>query len=145
MKIAFAVLLTASVAVSMPALADSLKTSELEEKGAAKLSKGELQSLLPGAKVRSVAPSTGSTRTWENTADGKFYASSDNRGALGGKQGLAQARGEWRLSDDGKYCVEIDWGRSPEKWCRTMYKLGDKYYGAGKDKDAPPWEFEFRK
>lgn len=129
------------------ASAENLKLSDLQEKGAAKLSRDEVQQALSGAKVKSVVPTTGSTRQWTNDAGGKFTASSDNRSAMGGKGGLAQAQGNWNISDDGRYCVQIDWRAVNEKWCRTMYKLGDKYYGVAKDGDpaSAAWEFDFSK
>lgn len=103
-----------------------IRLSDLESMGAAKLSKEDLQSLLPGAKVKSLA-STGSSRYWENAADGKFVASSDNK--AGGLGRSANAAGTWHLGDNGTYCVTLEWKTSTEQWCRYLFKAGDKYYG----------------
>ncbi len=46
---------------------------------AERLTREQLLEFLPGTKVVHVAKSSGSTRSWTNEADGKLYASSDNR------------------------------------------------------------------
>lgn len=80
---------------------NSLKLSDLNAQGATQLSKDELQALLPGAKVQS-GTGQGSTRNWENSADGSLVASSDNRGGSSSTAGVhASARGTCPRSDYG--------------------------------------------
>lgn len=109
------------------AWAENLRLSDLAPLGATQLSKEELQALLPGAKVKSIASTTGSARYWENSPDGKFIASSDNRGGSSGRP--LQAQGTWHIGDNGTYCVQLEWRTVTEQWCRILFKAGDKYYG----------------
>lgn len=109
------------------------------------LSAQELRELLPGAKVIS-RTREGSTRHWQNKADGTFSATSDGRGVSGGRNAYASAEGTWQVTDNGRWCVKIPWPRAPDDWCRYMFKLGDKYYGVGTlSEEAPASEFEFSK
>jgi Protein of unknown function (DUF995) len=105
----------------------------------------ELKQLIPGAKVVS-RTDAGSTRNWENKTDGTFVASSDSAGKGSGRSRPGSGNGTWRVADDGTYCVAIEWNRTPEKWCRHIFKAADKYYGVAKLEDsAPAHEFEFSK
>ncbi|WP_313953249.1 DUF995 domain-containing protein [Accumulibacter sp.] len=114
---------------------NSLKLSDLNAQGATQLSKDELQALLPGAKVQS-RTGQGSTRNWENSADGSLVASSDNRGGSSSTAGVhASARGTWQLADNGTYCVLLEWKRTTEQWCRFVFKSGDKYFGVKSTSD----------
>lgn len=92
------------------------------------LSKDELEQLLPGARMVRTSP-RGNVHTWTNEADGRFTARSDNRGinSLGRS---STAEGTWRIGDDGRYCVTIEWrqGLDSEKWCRFIVATGDGYY-----------------
>jgi hypothetical protein len=107
----------------------SLRLSDLTAQGATQLAKDELQALLPGAKVESKT-AQGSTRFWENSADGSLVASSDGRGGNSSFTAGAKstARGTWQLSDNGTYCVLLEWKRTTEQWCRYIFKSGDKYF-----------------
>jgi hypothetical protein len=99
-----------------------------------KLSKEQLDQLLPGAKMSRVAASTGSTHFWTNDADGTFVISSDNRSGVGGASLVGRtagvtAPGKWHISPDGRYCVTIEWKRVPtEDWCRYVFKTTDGYF-----------------
>jgi hypothetical protein len=60
--------------------------------------------------------------------------------------GRTQAGSTWRVADNGRLCVKINWNVSPDDWCRVMFKVGDKYYGVGRlDDNAPASEFEILK
>jgi hypothetical protein len=101
-----------------------------------KLSKEELASLLPGTKAVYVIKA-GSTHRWTNEPDGKFIASTDGKtvsmAATGRYSGTA--KGTWRISDDGKYCVNIDWKNATEDWCQFMFRAEDgSYYMTGSGK-----------
>jgi hypothetical protein len=124
--------------------AQVLTLADVKGKGAVQLSAEDLKQLMPGAKVVS-RTDAGSTRRWENKADGTFVASSDNVGGSG-RSRPSSGNGAWRVADDGTYCVDIQWNMTPEKWCRHIFKASDKYYGVGKLEDsAPVREFEFSK
>ena len=119
--------LLASLASGQPAQV----MRDLESRQMHVLSKEELQQLLPGATMRRVTDK-GNNHSWSNDADGSFIVSSDNR-ATNGRNSTAP--GKWHLSDDGRYCVLIDWKRvETEEWCRFVIKTTDGYYAAKSDK-----------
>ena len=117
-----------------PALAQAPATrADLEAQKAVVLTKADLETLLPGAKDVSVAPRTGSQRDLSLMASGRIVGQ-----ATGGQnQGYTKAEGKWNVSDDGKFCVNIAWtwggGSADEKWCATLYKLGDDYYAVTRE------------
>jgi hypothetical protein len=103
--------------------------SALAQDGSVKMTREELQAFLPGTKVTHVSAG-GSERHWTNEPDGTLYANSNNKtyGSLTGTN-LAGQAGTWKLNDEGKYCVEIDWKKAAEKWCSSILKgEGDTYY-----------------
>jgi hypothetical protein len=124
----------------VPTLAD------VKTRNAVQLSTDDLKQLMPSAKVvsRTIA---GSTRNWENTANGALVASSDGKGFTVGSTRGGSSAGTWRIADKGTYCVTIQWSaRTSEEWCRYIFKDGDKYYGFGRLEDsAQASEFEFSK
>ena len=132
------------LALSASAFGQAPTLAEVKAKDARQLSTDELKQLLPGAKVVSRI-STGSTRSWENKADGTLTASTDNRGNPQ-IHGSTVGNGTWRLDDRGTYCVTINWPRLEEKWCRYVFKAADKYYAVNRlDDAAPTSELEFSK
>ena len=134
-----------SVGVCSFAGAQDLTLADVKAKNAVQLSAEDLKQLMPGAKVVS-RTNAGSTRLWENKADGTFIAGSDGRGSSGGRTMPGTGTGTWRVADNGRLCVAIQWSRISEDWCRYIFRSGDKYYGFGKlDDDAPASEFEFSK
>lgn len=79
---------------------------------AVKLSKADLLELMPGQKVMHVSKA-GNTRHWTNEADGSLFASWAPIITGSGKFG-GSGKGTWNISDDGRYCVKIDWTRAPK-------------------------------
>lgn len=103
--------------------------SELQ--GRVTLTKEELRQLMPSASMSRVI-ANGNKHFWKNDADGTFIIRSDTRAQLSAG---ATAYGKWHISDDGRYCVLIEWKRVPtEEWCRYIVKAGDAYYGTKSDK-----------
>ena len=132
------------IAVVGLANAQVVTLAEVKAKGAVQLGADELKQLMAGAKVVS-RTNAGSTRRWENKADGTFTASSDNVGLVG-RSRPSSGNGTWRVADNGTFCVEIQWNVTPEKWCRYIFKAADKYYGFYKlDDSAQAYELEFSK
>ena len=137
-------LIVAILSLGLCSLAGAQVTTlaDVKAKNGVQLSAEELKQLMPGAKVVS-RTQAGSTRLWTNNADGTFTASSDGRGSTANRNSYGTAAGTWRVSDNGRLCVTIQW-RAPEDWCRLVFKAGDKYYGVGRLEDnAPASEFEF--
>lgn len=124
-----------AMSVAMPTTAqEATVLRDLDVVGRVTLTKDELTALLPGAKM-SRTSGKGNTHFWKNDTDGSFIISSDNRDKVGSRPTTAQ--GKWNISDDGRYCVLIEWKVNPaEEWCRYIVKSGDSYYGTKSDKTA---------
>jgi hypothetical protein len=99
----------------------------------------ELRQLIPGAKMSRVSQ-RGNTNRWTNEPDGSFVISTDNRNTSGVSvmaQRSNTAPGKWHISDDGRYCVLIEWKSvDTEEWCRYLIQTTDGYYAAKSDKTS---------
>ena len=134
-----------SMGISSAVAAQALTLADVKGKNAVQLSADELKQLMPGAKVVSLT-NAGSTRSWENNANGTIVASSDGKAGNSGRARPGSGNGTWRVDDKGTYCVTIQWNMAAEEWCRYIFKAGDKYYGFGRLEDtARSTEFEFSK
>ncbi len=123
--------------------AQALTLADAQAKNATQLTVDEPRAPMPGAKVVNRTPQ-GSTRSWQNKPDGTFTASSDGRGACGGRDCYSTGAGTWRIDDNGTLCMTIKWPTLSEDWCRYVFKAGGKYYAVGKREDnATANEFEF--
>lgn len=104
---------------------------DLDSQGRVTLSKEELGQLLPKANMSRVTTS-GNLQTWQNDADGTFIIRTENKNTLSKD---STAYGKWHISDDGRYCVLIEWKRNPtEEWCRYIVKAGGAHYATKSDK-----------
>lgn len=104
---------------------------DLESQDRVTLTKEELSQLLPSASMSRVS-AKGNTQLWKNNSSGSFIISSNNS-ATSGRNSTAQ--GKWHISDDGRYCVLIEWkGVETEEWCRYIVKAGNTYYATKSDK-----------
>src|SRR5450755_3221378 len=82
---------------------------DLDSQGRATLTKEDLGQLLPNASMSRVN-ADGNAQFWKNDPGGTFTISSGQS---------TTAQGKWHVSDDGRYCVLIEWKRAPtEEWCR---------------------------
>ena len=105
--------------------------SDLDSQGRVTLTKEQLGQLLPNASMSRVI-ANGNKHYWKNDSDGTFIIRSDTKQQL---TSGATAYGKWHISEDGRYCVLIEWKRAPtEEWCRYIVKAGDTYYGTKSDK-----------
>ena len=112
---------------------DAAVLRDLDAAGRATLSKDELTQLLPGARISRVSV-RGNTQIWTNEPGGKFIVSSDNKDK--GTR-TTTAPGKWHVSDDGRFCVLIEWKTADtEEWCRYLVKSGADYYSTKSDKTA---------
>jgi hypothetical protein len=140
------VLAFATFAVAGLVRAQVLSLDEIRARNGVLLSAEEVQQVIPGAKVVNHAPN-GDTRVWTNNLDGTLVASTDARGGsnLGGMR-LRSAEGSWHIQN-GAYCVTMQWLHVTERWCRHIYRIGDKYYGVPvrAEYGGRVMEFEFRK
>lgn len=121
--------LACSTAFAQAAEAKVLR--DLDATGRTTLTREELMQLLPGANMSRIS-AKGNTHIWKNESGGSFIISSDNRdrGAV-----ASTAAGKWSISDDGRYCVLIEWKTiETEEWCRYIVRSGDDYYATKSDK-----------
>ena len=126
------VLLSFALVSAIAAAQEIAVLRDLDAQGRATLSKDELGQLLPNAKM-SRSSGKGNTHFWKNDSDGTFIISSDNKDKPSGRHSTAQ--GKWHISDDGRYCVLIEWKINPtEEWCRYIVKSGADYYSTKSDK-----------
>jgi hypothetical protein len=123
-----------------------LTLRDIADKNPRTLSKDELTQLLPGAKMSRVSASGNNIR-WSNDSGGSFVASSDNMGGGGtviGGGRPSTASGKWHISDDGRYCVLIEWRGVPtEEWCRYVLETTDGYYMAKSTKVGNETVFKY--
>ena len=131
------------LAVSLVALASAAAEppalfGDLEPLNAVKLSKDQLDKLLPGAKMSRVIAS-GSSHMWTNDPGGTTVVSTDNRSRA---RSSTMARpsshpGKWYVSPDGRFCMTIEWGGGlpVEDWCRYVFETTDGYYASKTDHD----------
>lgn len=115
--------------LAFAALASIVAINAFAQDGVVKMTREELLSFLPGTKVTHLSAG-GSERRWTNEPDGSLYANTNNKtyGSITGVQ-TAGHGGTWKVSDDGKYCINIDWKRVSENWCASVLKgPGDTYY-----------------
>ncbi|MEO8187302.1 MAG: hypothetical protein ABI580_08070 [Burkholderiaceae bacterium] len=115
---------TATVAGEVP------KTvQELNQSGGSQLSALETRKLLAGAFVLTT-PQSNRTITYEHAADGELWVV-----VRGQFIPDYRKRGDWRVKDEGAYCVKVLWPMGPEDWCQYVFKLGDQYYLSGRKGD----------
>lgn len=134
-SIIFALASTWSLNVAFAA--ENFVTGQILMSGAAvQVSGDELRSIIrQGVQVETYAPRTSSYRLWTNDASGKFIASRRGGTANARSEGL----GEWKLTESGEYCVQIDWrfvNNQPdytEKWCRVLWRYDGALYIAPSD------------
>jgi len=141
-----AVAVLGASALALAQESSQLKLRDILARGAKQLSAEEVQQLLPGAKVMSIS-GRGVTRRWENNADGKFVASGFDPTTTTPRMQSFQGQGSWRIGDNGKYCVTLEWPTRTEQWCQVLFKLDDKYYRvkSADDEGADAYEMEFRR
>jgi hypothetical protein len=125
-------LVGALAAVCTTAFADDpVLLRDLDAAGRVTLTKDELTALLPGASMGRISV-RGFAQFWKNDPDGTFIIS--NAAKLGAKANNT-TQGKWHISDDGRYCVLIEWrGVDTEEWCRYIIRSADSYYATKSDK-----------
>lgn len=127
---------TAGVAYSQ-----AMTTDELKSKGATVVAKDDLAALLKGANVR-YERAQGPRQITLN-ADGSFVGSQQR--TRGGGRGGSNVTGNWRIAEDGRWCGTTVVRGHGEDYCRTVWKLGDKYYFSGETEPGLARELNIRK
>lgn len=131
-----------------PAIALSQETElgQLLDGGAVRLSKSDLESLVPGTKTKFTQWVTGPRGqgnveyTWENPPGGGPF-----RAYARAPKWSYDGPGTWSMSGDGRDCWDVTLNR-PLKSCRFIFKVGDGYYMSPSADDraakAAPVKFE---
>jgi hypothetical protein len=106
-----------------------------------RLSRDELQQILPDADV-SITFANGDNDRWTNAQDGTLVANWQNGVATSSKHYAAVGHGNWKISDDGLFCVHIQWMRSVTDWCRTVVRSGEDSYTLASTNGEPGWQMK---
>lgn len=81
----------------------------------------QLLAALPGKRM-SYMDNSDRTVQWVNNADGTAVVG--RSAGLGGKKGSGiSAPARWSVSNDGKFCMDVDWPTNhggPSHWCREV-------------------------
>ncbi|MFL9916038.1 DUF995 domain-containing protein [Paraburkholderia fungorum] len=88
-----------------------------------RVTKEQLQALLPGSTMLRTNIA-GALRQWVNKPDGTLTV-------YWGGAGLRQshsASGRWSVTDEGRFCLHIDWEDLPENWCRFLEQTANGEY-----------------
>ena len=83
---------------------------------AARLTRDELLALLPGSTMLRTNKS-GALRQWVNKPDGTLTVF---WGGGGIRNHSHSASGHWSVTNEGRFCLQIDWDDLPENWCRFL-------------------------
>ena len=85
------------------------------------LTRDQLIALMPGATMLRTN-TAGALREWVNVPNGTLTV-------YWGGGGFAQshsASGKWSVTNDGRFCLQIDWEDKPENWCRFLESTSKK-------------------
>ncbi|NPT44690.1 hypothetical protein GNZ12_25915 [Paraburkholderia sp. 1N] len=108
------------------------------------LSRDELQQILPNSDVN-IKFANGDNNRWTNAQDGTLVANWQNGVGSGSKHFSALGHGTWKISDDGRYCVHIQWPKSVTDWCRTVARSGEDSYTLATTNGEPSWQMKVSK
>lgn len=112
------------------ALGQEIELGQVLDKGAVKLTRAELEALVPGATTKFTQWTTGPQGqanvdySWENPQGGGTF-----RAYGRGPRLSFDGTGTWSISGDGRYCWDVTFTRQ-WKTCRFVFKVGDGYYMA---------------
>ncbi|SEJ44860.1 hypothetical protein [Paraburkholderia diazotrophica] len=105
--------------------------------GASQLSRLTREQLIPlmrGATILRTNTS-GALRQWVNGPDGTLTV----YWAGGGFLQSHSASGKWSVTEDGRFCLQIDWPDVPENWCRFMERTANGAYQPIPDSADATW------
>jgi hypothetical protein len=130
MRITTASTLVIAALALAPAAASAEETElgPLLDKGAVKLTRAELEALVPGSTTKFTQWTTGPLGqanvdySWENPPGGATF-----RAYGRGPRLSSDGTGTWSISGDGRYCWDVTFTRQ-WKACRFIFKAGDAYY-----------------
>lgn len=107
---------------------DRPRLRDILQKDAAHLPREALLQLLPGKRMEKENQDWFLTMALE--PGGRVHASGQRKDG----QGKMKGEGKWYVTKKGKMCVEVKAGGADETWCRHVFRAGDNYYYATKDR-----------
>ncbi len=99
-----------------------------------RLTRDQLMALMPGATILR-ENTAGALRQWVDVPDGTLTV----YWAGGGLLQSQSASGKWSVSDDGRFCLQIDWKDKPENWCRFLERTPKGAYQPVPDTADENW------
>jgi hypothetical protein len=99
-----------------------------------RLTRDQLIPLMRGATILRTNTS-GALRQWVNGPDGTLTV----YWAGGGFLQSHSASGKWSVTEDGHFCLQIDWPDVPENWCRFMERTANGAYQPIPDSADAAW------
>jgi hypothetical protein len=117
---------SAEVAASASAAQKPVAAANPQPTGAGRpprVTKEQLQALLPGSTMLRTNIA-GALRQWVNKPDGTLTV---YWGGAGVRRSHS-ASGHWNVTDEGRFCLHIDWEDLPENWCRFLEQTADGEY-----------------
>ncbi|MPW21594.1 hypothetical protein GCT13_33170 [Paraburkholderia sp. CNPSo 3157] len=99
-----------------------------------RLTRDQLIPLMRGATILRTNTS-GALRQWVNGPDGTLTV----YWAGGGFLQPHSASGKWSVTEDGHFCLQIDWPDMPENWCRFMERTANGAYQPIPDSADATW------
>lgn len=128
------------------ALGQEIELGQVLDKGATRLTKADLEALIPGTTTRFAQWTTGAAGqarvdySWENPPGGAKF-----RVFARAPRTSYDGTGTWSVSENGRYCWDITINRE-WKSCRFIFKTGDGYFMSPSADDravkATPVKFE---
>jgi hypothetical protein len=121
-------LVTMVALVPAAAPAEETDLGRVLDKGAVRLTKADLDALIPGTTTKFTQWTTGSRAhanvdySWENPPGGASFRAFARWPRMSGN-----GTGTWSIADNGRYCWDIMMDRE-WKACRFIFKIGDGYY-----------------
>jgi hypothetical protein len=100
----------------------------------ARLTREQLIPLMRGATILRTSTS-GALRQWVNGPDGTLTV----YWAGGGFIQPHSASGKWSVTEDGHFCLQIDWPEMPENWCRFLERTANGAYQPIPDSADATW------
>ncbi|MEM5388215.1 hypothetical protein VSR68_32260 [Paraburkholderia phymatum] len=114
--------------------AESGNTSRPGGSQPSRLTRDQLIPLMRGATILRTNTS-GALRQWVNGPDGTLTV----YWAAGGFLQPHSASGKWSVTEDGHFCLQIDWPDVPENWCRFMERTASGAYQPVPDSADATW------
>jgi hypothetical protein len=127
--------------VVAPASATDIAVRPQPPRGTAhitRLTREQLAQAFAGAEVMR-AEGWGGGITWDDRSDGTIIVFRTAGPILTAPSRISRWTGRWHISEDGRFCLHIDWQSRPEDWCRFLTLTEDHLYQPVPDDADAAW------